>query len=202
MMKRGYDGVSAAHMRMRVGGLQPMIAEGDMRLDPDDQAMDMTIESPQLGGKARLILVDDVVYFGLPDLPKGMFVAADPNDPDDRFGQIAAGLLEQVSVEQSYLAFGQALRRVVYLGPDAVAGTPADRYRMVIDAKQALRAQGQPVPPGMPAIFSSDMWLDGQGRGVRVSTDVGGIVVLTTMSDWNEPISIQAPPRGKIVQLP
>ena len=202
LMKRGNEGVSTAHIWMRVGGLQPMITTGDMRFDDDNPAMDMTIESPQLGGKSRLILLDGVVYFGLPDLPRGTFVAADPDDPRDRLGRVASGFISELDIQSSYDAFDDALRRVVHLGSEVVNGQPVDHYRIVIDAKESLRSQGERVPAGMPGTFTADLWFDKQGRTTKMSMDMDGVTLVTTMSAYNEPVSITAPPASKIVRLP
>lgn len=203
MMERGYDDVSSARVWMQVGGPQPMVTKGEMRFGEALAAMDMTIESPQVGGKARLILVDDVVYFGLPQLPRGQFVAADPTDPNDQLGQVAAGLMDDVSIESSFEGFDDALKKVTYLGPDVIDGQRLDHYEIKVDAKKALKDQGQPMPAGTPRALDYELWFDGQDRATRMTFDMMGTTLITMkLSEWNEPVDISAPPQSKVVELP
>ena len=49
------------------------------------------------------------------------------------------------------------------------------------------------------ATLTYSMWMDKSHLVRRMSFDLGGVSMVMTMSDYNKPVSITAPPASKIV---
>ena len=51
----------------------------------------------------------------------------------------------------------------------------------------------------MPENLTYDMWLDDRDLLCRMQFEVAGQTVDVSMSKWGEPVSVEAPPAGKVV---
>jgi hypothetical protein len=68
-----------------------------------------------------------------------------------------------------------------------------------VDSAAMFKAMKQKAVPGMPKNLTYDMWLDDQDLLRRMQFEVAGQTVDMSMSKWGEPVSIEAPPAGKVV---
>jgi hypothetical protein len=83
-------------------------------------------------------------------------------------------------------------------------------YVLTVDSKKAAKAQGQRWQQGMPDTISYDLWLDGSDLMRRIEFDLGAVTggqagsggMVMTMSDWGEPVTVEAPPASAIVEMP
>ncbi|MDX6327283.1 MAG: lipoprotein LprG, partial [Nocardioidaceae bacterium] len=112
--------------------------------------------------------------------------------------------LSGVSPEDVFTAARAAVVGVDDLGSANLAGTSTTHYRVRLDPAKAVQVLGADVPrtrtsAGKTAV---DVWLDGSDRIRRISGDLHGTHVDVELSSWGEPVSIEAPPAGDVVQGP
>ena len=131
--------------------------------------------------------------------PEGKFIELDADDPNSPFGDL--GGIGQGDPLASFDAFDAGLEEVRYLGPEDVDGEQMDHYVLTVDAKAAAKASGTPMG-SLPKSLTYDLWLDGEDLMRRMQSDVGGGGLTMTMSDWGEPVTVEAPPRSAIMPMP
>ena len=209
-MKAAIAENESAHVAMEMTGDQAaMSGEGDVSYAGNQTAMQMTLQIPQMGSsEVEMRMVDGVVYMAIPPLtPEGKFVRIDTNDPGSPFGDL--GGVTQGDPLATFDAFDAGLEDVSYLGTEDVDGEQLDHYVLTVDARKAAKAQGERIQPGMPETITYDMWIDDEDLMRRIQFDLrqvegagvtGGMVM--TMSDWGEPVSVEAPPARDLVELP
>lgn len=210
-MKAAIADNESAHVTMEMTGGQQMSGEGDVSYAGDETAMQMTMQIPQMGsGTMEMRMIDGVIYMAMPPLtPEGKFFEIDTNDPNSPFGNL--GGVTQGDPLATFDAFDAGLEDATYVGEENVDGEQLDHYVLTVDAKKAAKAQGQPAQPGMPDTITYDMWIDDEDLMRRIEFDLGDVAggggsgpggMVMTMSDWGAPVTVQAPPRGDILQMP
>lgn len=201
-MKAAVADKQTAHLVMEMGGGgQSMSAEGDVSYAGDTTAMQLSMQSPQMGqGTIEMRMVDNVMYMSMPPMtPEGKFMMFDLDDPSSPLG--ALGGVTQGDPLETFKAFDEGLRDVEYLGSEEVDGEEMDHYVLTVDGKAAAKAQG--VPAGsVPEELTYDLWLDGDDLMRRVQYTMAGGGVTISMSDWGEPVTVKAPAKADIVQMP
>lgn len=211
-MKAAVAENESAHVTMELngGGGQAMTGEGDVSYAGDKTAMQMTMQMPQMGvEELEMRMVDGVMYMAMPPMtPRGKFIRIDTNDPNSPFGDL--GGVTQGDPLATFDAFDAGLRKVEYVGREEVDGEQMDHYVLTVDAKKAAKAQGQRWQQGMPDTISYDLWLDEADLMRRIEFDLGAVAggqagsggMVMTMSDWGEPVTVEAPPASAIVEMP
>ena len=173
--------------------------------------IDMSIDAGGTDVPLKMIIVDDKFYLGgdpsmLSSMGAGgkkwVLVSADSsNKVVASMGQLLDGVLATAGL-QAYTAMAKAVTSVTTVGPEAVGGTPATHYKVVIDvAKLAAVLPDGPMGEAMAAsglqTIPADYWLDGQGRMLRVvqNVEVGGQKASTDfqVTRYNDPVTITAP---------
>jgi LppX_LprAFG lipoprotein len=208
-MKAAIADNESAHVTMQLtGGQAEMSGEGDVSYAGDQTAMQMTMQMPQLGSsQIEMRMVDGVVYMAMPPLtPEGKFVEFDTTDPDSPFGDMGGGLAQGDPLA-TFDAFDAGLKDATYVGAEVVDGEQLDHYVLTVDAKKAARAQKQRIQPGMPDTITYDMWIDSDDLMRRIQFDLGSVSaggggMVMTMSDWGQPVTVEAPPASAIVEMP
>lgn len=201
-MKAAVGKNQSAHMVMEMGGGgQTMNAEGDVSYAGDSTSMQMTMQSPQMGqGVIEMRMVDGVMYMSMPPMtPVGKFLEIDLNDPNSPFGDL--GSVTQGDPLEMFKAFEKGLREVEYLGAEDVDGEEMDHYVLTVDGKAAAAVQGMPAGSG-PDEISYDLWLDEDDLMRRMQYSIAGGGITMSMSDWGEPVTVKAPAKADIVQMP
>ncbi len=189
-----------AHLTMVMGGIQGMRAEGDMSLAGGTNAMQMTVEAPQLGGTMEVRLVDGVMYLSIPPMtPKGKFIKADPDDPNSPFGGL--GSITEGDPLSTFESFEAGLQDVKYVGAETLDGEDVDHYVLTVDTQKAAKAQGESAPPG-PKTVTYDLWIDGDDLMRRMEFGSGASGMVMSMSDWGKPVTVEAPPASAIMKMP
>ena len=198
--KAPYD-AGSAHMVMSMRGQVSMKAEGDAVYKKSGPEMTMTMTMAQMGnGTMELRLVDGIVYMTIPSVtPPGKFLKIDPKDSSNPMAKSFGALSTQMDPMASIEAMRTSLRKVRYVGPESVDGEDADHYKVTIDSAAMMRATKQKVVPGMPKTLTYDMWVDSKNLMRRVTFDMAGMTVDMSMSKWGEPVTVTAPPAGKVV---
>lgn len=201
-MKAAVRKNESTHLTLAVGaGGRSMTGEGDVSYAGDTTVMQMRLRAPQLSdGTLEMRLVDGVMYLAMPPMtPKGKFVELDTSNPNGPFGDL--GSLFQGDPLATFDAFDAGLKKVRYVGPETVDGEDMDHYVLTVDGKAAAQAQGGATGP-VPKTVTYDLWLDHDDLMRRVQYSVQGGGILLTMSDWGAPVTVKAPPRSAVMQLP
>lgn len=177
---------------------QPAVTmEGVGNSSPEELvAMELT-----LSGTAEIdmtmIYVDDKFYLSGPGFTEeGKFVTVDPNDPKDPLGQALAPTIAGAGLASTFDAWEAGLRDVRFVADEFLDdGTEAERYTFTVDAEAAYIAEnpGETPPPGLPQELAYDVWIDDHNLVHRVESDLDGTRSVITMTDYCEPIDVQAP---------
>jgi hypothetical protein len=191
----------SAHMTMSMSGAMSVTAEGDVSYAKSGPEMAMTMSMAQMGaGKMQMRVVDGIVYMTIPSVtPAGKFLKIDPKDKSNPMSKSFGSLSEQMDPLNSVRAMKSGVRKVTFVGAESVDGVDADHYRVLVDSAAMFKAMKQKAVPGMPKNLTYDMWLDDQDLLRRMQFEVAGQTVDMSMSKWGEPVSIEAPPAGKVV---
>ena len=204
-MKAAMEEQETAHLSMTTGSSgMTLSAEGDMAFRGARQDMALTMDGAALGtGTIEMRMVDQVLYLSMPPMtPKGKFVEIRPGDTSSPFAGMA-GQMQGVDPRDTFKAFENGLRKVEFVGEESVHGEDLEHYRLTVDFRAAAKAQGMPHMAGMPKTVAYDMWLDADALMRRVEFEMAQqISMVMEMSEWGEPVDIEAPPRKQIVPAP
>lgn len=201
-MKAAVQENETAHLVMEMGGGgQSMNAEGDVSYVGDSTSMQLTMQSPEMGqGAIEVRMVDGMLYMSMPPMtPEGKFLALDVDDPNSPFGGL--GGVTQGDPMGTFKAFDEGLRDVKYLGSEDVDGEEMDHYVLTVDGKAAAKAQGAPAG-SVPDEITYDLWLDDDDLMRRIQYTMAGGGVTISMSDWGKPVTVKAPAKSDIMQMP
>ncbi|MFI5729758.1 LppX_LprAFG lipoprotein [Kribbella sp. NPDC051587] len=181
--------------KMTGGGSTLLTMDGYQTANPT--AMSMTMTGAAFQGKAaKIILVDKTPYLSLPGLtPAGKFAKILPQDAGN-----LAELMDSGDPTKIYKSFDKSMVNLKFVGEETVAGEKLERYAVTVNTAKALKAQGKKVPKGVPATINYSMWMDKSHLVRKVSFDLSGVSMVMTMSDYNKPVSITAPPANKIIK--
>lgn len=185
-LKAAFGDEATTHMVMKMtGGGADMEMTGDMRMSDDGAEMDIKATG---GQEFALIAVDDTYY-----------VSETATDPTyTKLPPEAAAMMEQqfasADIRSSFAAFDSGLQEVKANGREEVDGDELCAYTLTVDAKKAMKAQGQStVPAGMPKTITYDLLLTDDDHMRRMSFELGEIEMVMDMTKWNEPVDIKAP---------
>jgi len=192
------------HVRMEVESSDQTFAmEGDGDSGPDAfTAMDVEMDQGD-GNRLRIIYVDRVLYLsgeGLTD--EGKFVKVDPDDASDPLAAAMKPALEGTGLADSLETWEAALVDVRFESDEVLEdGTEAEKYTFLVDSRMALAIQrpGEPLPSGVPEKLVHEVWVDSHNLVRRVEFTLDGARTEMTMSDYCEPIDVQAPDGDDIV---
>ncbi len=198
LMEAGIGSSGSARFRMRTTGVVGSRASGSVDYGRQGSRIDMTTRVDGLGGPTRVIVTPEAAYVDAPGMtPQGKFIRLDQSDP--RMRQFGGG---QVDPRDSLSAFRDGLQDTRKVGEERIGGVDTAHYRLTLDAAEALEAQGQTPPPGVPSELSYDVWLDPEGRMRRMTTKLAGSRVVVEFEEWGEPVSIEAPAPADVVEAP
>jgi hypothetical protein len=212
-LKAGAASVTSARINLstKVG------TETVLTLQADEQLADGKLAAMNLTERAGTVnltlrLADGVLYVKLPSSTNTTgkpWAKATADSTNPTLKQLASSLnsLEQSTSLSQYGSFVNAASSLKTIGTEQVGGTTATHYSFIVDVtkvdagaftpavKQALAATGLTQIP-------VDMWVDEQGRTVKVSEKftVQGQPVSTdfTLNNLNQPVTITAPPAGEV----
>ncbi|MFB6723728.1 hypothetical protein ACFCV3_26345 [Kribbella sp. NPDC056345] len=180
---------------MKAGGEPLMTISGVQSAKPF--AMSLQMSGAAFEGKtAKVVVSKGTGYASIPGAtPAGKYVKF-------KLGQIAEldELLDGGDPTKIFKSFDKSMASVKFVGEETVAGEKLERYAVSVNTAKALKAQGKKIPKGVPATITYSMWMDKSHLVRKVSFDLGGVSMVMTMSDYNKPVSITAPPAGKIVR--
>ena len=158
-------------------------------------AMTMEAAGQAFGGKKiKVILVNKTLYVSMPGVtPAGKYAKATGAEAEE-----VRSLVDNGDPTKLFSSLS-ALTTVKFVRSETIGGQKLDRYDVTVDTKKALAAQGQKVPAGVPKTLTYSLWMDKAHLVRRLSFDLSGVSMVMTMSDYNKPVSISAPPASKVV---
>lgn len=206
-MKAAMKDNPSTHLAMEmIADGQTVTAEGDVRYGAKNPVMSLTMQMPGMPGSADLRMVDGMLYVSIPQMtPRGKFLALDPGDHRSPVGALMGNVAQQMDPLGSFAAWDAGLRTVKYLGEESVSGEDLDRYRLTVNLADAVEAQGLEAQDlqDAPETIAYDVWVDGDDLMRRVEFDMGGQgSVVLTFSDWGKPVTVEAPPPGRLLRAP
>ena len=180
---------------MTAGGSTVMTIDGIQTAKP--LAMSITMTGEAFDGKsAKVVLVDGTGYASIPGMtPTGKYVKFEGGEAPE-----LDQLLQGGDPTKIFKSFGGTVKSVKFVRTETVGGQKLSRYDVTVDTAKALKAQGKAVPPGVPSTLTYSMWMDKSNLVRKLSFDLGGLAMVMTMSDFNKPVTITAPPASKIVR--
>ena len=202
---KAQSAAKTAHMEAAIQAQgQKMAMTGDVQMAKKDVAFDMSMSGAALGGGARFILVDRVIYLKMPGLSQtGKFIKIDTGDSSNPMAKMFDQMLGQLDPSQAFQAF-DAITRLQKRGTQEIDGVETTHYTVDVDTRKALQAQGMAgqVPTGqLPKTLTYDVWVDGQHLVRKLRMDIQGTSVDMSFSQWGEPVDIKAPPANQIASM-
>jgi hypothetical protein len=193
-LQAGIDSTDYAHIDFTMGGAGgEMKGTGDVDYTAKPPNMSMSMEiGPET---VRMLLVDAMMYIQSSQAD-GKYLEYDLADPNNPLG---AGLAEQLDPAGSIEAFTKAVTSVTSSGEEDVDGRTLSRYVLTIDTTQLADQSGA---AGLPAQMQIVIWLDDQDRMAQTSMATGAIQYDATLSGFDEPVELEAPPKAQIVRPP
>ncbi len=203
-MRAGLEEATTARMTMAVDAAgQSMEADGQIDYTTEPPAMRMSMTMPAMSQEPlELRMVDGVMYMNMGAMSQGKYLAIDLDDAAT-LPPGMDGFSEQLDPLGGFSDFEQSIDSVTYVGEEDVDGEQLDHYRLVIDTKQAAGFQGLPSGKGVPDEVTYDFWVDDEFLARRMSTslDAGAqsVSMDIRMSEWGEPVDIEAPPAKEVM---
>ncbi|MGW6281003.1 hypothetical protein [Kribbella sp. NPDC055071] len=180
-------------MWVTTSGVTVFTANGVQTAKP--LAMSMDVSGRLIGGKpAKVILVGNALYVSVPGVtPAGKYVKAK--------GAQAAQLhsMLQGGNPTDLFASLRSVTTVTYDGTRTLGGKKLEAYVATVDTVKALKAIGQTVPAGTPKTIDFEILLDSARLVRELSYTASGLTMKTTITDYNQPVHIAAPPASKVV---
>jgi hypothetical protein len=172
-----------------------MTMDGVQTTNPVAMSMEMSGAAFQ-GKTAKIVVIKKTAYLSIPGLT-----------PAGKYKKVASGLNDQLTelIEggdptKIYESFDKSMVDVKFVRTETIGGQQLERYAVTVNTAKALALQGKKVPAGMPKTLTYSMWLDKSHLVRRMTFDLSGVSMVMTMSDYNKPVHISAPPASKIVK--
>lgn len=179
-----FDGVNTVHVAyVPNGGKTPATATADVVIGPPVQAritITTTTAPPQTG---TVIIKDQKTYLSQPGFGSKWVLLSSADD-----GVSGTPAFGQTSFELRYLG---PTATATYRGPATVDGTSTRQYVLSAAAPSASASPTSTTPQ-----IVATVWIDDSGRLIKYtySPTGQGDWVTATYSNWNEPVTVQAPP--------
>lgn len=201
----GITDASTAHLTMALeGGPAGITMEGDVDYSASPPEMAMTMTNTQMGGgEMQVVLVDGVLYVKMPDVGRGKWVKMDLSAEGS---PLSGDLMGNLDPSEQLSKFKESVTKVEFVGEEDVDGESLKRYTMTMraDALKDLQEElGTSERTDLPSVITYDLWLDDDGvlRQTKVAMgDLGSVTM--TLSEWGEPVDIEAPASADVVEMP
>lgn len=187
-LKASTKDLKSAHTTMEMTGQgQEITVEGDTRLG-DDPAGAFTMS--MAGMDLEVLMVDKKVYVkGIPGQDPAKWAALDENSD---MGKELASSVDQLDPNLMYDDFEKALTDVKHVGTETVDGESMAKYELTMDTKSIPDLPTQDAQ--IPETLTYTAWLDDQDRMRKVTFEIAGMTAVVTMSKFDEPVDVTAPP--------
>jgi len=175
------------------GGEMTGSGDVDYTATPPDMQMSMELGPESVG----MLLVEKIMYVQSSQAG-GKYIKFDLDDPANPLG---SGLSEQLDPAGSVEAFTKAVTSVTSSGSEDVDGRTLDRYELTVDTTK-LADDGTGSSASLPPEVTMVVWLDDEGRMAKTSMELGPVQYDATLSDFDKPVELEAPPAGQVVSPP
>lgn len=182
-------------------------SEGEVDYTGDEPALTMSMSAPAIGDqKIRTTLVDGTMYLSVPGQADAAsaWYRIDLDDPDNPLADLMGGM-EALDPRATIESFGKGLEKVVYKGEESVEGVDTTHYEVTGDTSSVTSGAGagKGAAAKLPETLTYDVWLDEEDRLIHMEADLDeqGSMSLT-MTDWGEPVEIEAPPKEQVRDYP
>lgn len=202
-MQSALGDATSARVQMDLTGQLQMSMDGRMAMTEkfEDGEMELAVEVQ--GQRIELRQVDGLIYLsGPPATPQGKWLEIDPEDAQNPMAQQFGDLARSANLTTTFDAFEAGVRDVEYVGEEEIDGEAVDHYLFTVDGAKAAEAQGQPLPPGAPDELTYDVWLTQDDLMRRVSFELGPAEAVINATEWGEPVEVEKPAPGDLVQNP
>jgi hypothetical protein len=180
--------------KMTANGSTLLTMDGLQTANPVAMSMEMTGAAFQ-GKTAKVVVVKDTAYISIPGMtPAGKYLKFKSG-----MNKELSDLVEGGDPTKIYKSFHSSLVDAKFVRTETIGGQQLDRYAVSVNTAKALAAQGKKVPAGVPKTLTYSMWLDKAHLIRRMTFDLGGVSMVMSMTDYNKPVHITAPPASKIV---
>jgi hypothetical protein len=172
-----------------------MTMDGIQTTNPVAMSMEMSGAAFQ-GKTAKIVVIKDIAYLSIPGIT-----------PAGKYQKVASGLNDQLSelIEggdptKIYKSFDKSMVDAKFVRTETIGGQQLDRYAVTVNTAKALALQGKKIPAGLPKTLVYSMWLDKSHLVRRMTFDLNGVSMVMSMTDYNKPVNISAPPASKVVK--
>ena len=193
-LQAGIDNTENAHIEYTmdgVGGEMKGSGDVDYTVKPPNMQMSMEIGPESVG----MLLVDGTMYIQSSQAGD-KYIAYDLSDPNNPLG---AGMADQLDPAASMKNFTKAVSSVTSSGKEKIDGQSLEQFTLTIDTTQ-LADQSQSA--GLPAEMQIQVWLDEQDRMAKTTMDMGAITYDASLTDFDKPVDLEAPPANQIAKPP
>ena len=189
-----------------IGGTE-MTIKGDGVVDQTDRnAMNIAMNMDMGGLEMELIKLGDQMYIKMAAAGDSWF-----SIPKDKMDQYSSGT--HVDYAEMLANAKESITKVTYVGDDTVDGTSTSHYRLTMagDALGKMGGTGTETSTKVDGdSFDYDLWLDDADLTRKVAMELTMVVesqkvpmkLLSSVGDYNEPVTITAPSKDKISELP
>jgi len=194
----------SAHVAMTtaVAG-QKITVDGKVDLGDGKVAMDETVTMPGAMPEMTLRAVDGLVYMNLGRLSKNKWIKVDPADTSSPLASQFSGLLDGADPTQQLEALQGAVTSLEKSGqPETIDGVQAQKYVVTVDTAkvgEAFKSRLGAAGAALPQTITYTYWVGSDDLVRKVETDVSGVKMDMTFSDWGEPVTVTAPPASDIL---
>lgn len=197
--------LTTAHMAMSLeGGPAEVEMEGDVDYTTTPPEMTMTMSGAMMGlgdgsRDLEVRMVDGTMYLQMPFGDADKWVRFDVGAEG---GPLSDDLVEQMNPGAQLETMKDAVTEVTYVGEDDTG----EHYTLTVrsEAFRELQDQlGGTEGADLPELLTYDLWTDDDGRITRSEIAMGDLGEVTiTLSDWDEDVTIEAPPEDDVVEMP
>jgi hypothetical protein len=210
LVKSAVTDITSAHVEVGINlAAQELSGSGDEQLSAGKLvALDLTEQLSGVGD-IRVIVADGKTYAKLPSSmnPSGKpYLLVSTNSSNPTIRQLAPYLDSVLSAVSpaSFSVLAGAAKSVELKGSEPVDGVSTTHYSIQVEiAKLPATYPGKAeLASGGVAVLPLELYLDSQGRPVKaiphVTVQGQDVPISAQYSDYNKPVSIQAPPADQI----
>jgi len=200
-------GTKTFHLEMKVSGHgQSIRGQGDVSVTQDPKDLEATLSlSPDAGAGVEIRMIGTTLYVKTGSIAGGKFVKMDLSGKNNPMGRSIAPMLNQLDPAKKLEQLDEAIVSVEPAGDsEELDGVQAQPYKVVVDTTKLSSQQTGGLPAmgqDMPKKLTFTYWIGSDNLPRKVVTDISGMSVETTFSDWGKNVEVQPPPSDKVTDF-
>lgn len=201
VVRAGMDAVTTADIMMEAdfeGEGEGGTGEGVLDVAGERDALRFDLSDEQSGEAGTFVMIDGVVFLKEDAASDAKYVRLEPK------GEQGVTFYSLFHPHQLTDLFLDHTDSVEHLGSETVAEVQTEHYRMAVDPKALMTLFGGIFPGGgeEPESTSEQVWLDDQGRLVRMRVEIedteDAVVIETTLTGFGEAPTVEEPPASEV----